>query len=189
MDEAIEKHDANVKRDLLARDGVKQGFEDRRVARRFETGELSDEWLKMFLRRREGIESAEIDLCAEQVFNFATQSYFGSSRNFSCSGSDSEAGTRRRARLLDGEFDDLVFERERAAICLTVPAIEKIFGAAAKDPYGEVKTKWRHGAHLERNCVERKRRADRSGNWHSFLWTFSIFDIIYRIEKQCKCSG
>src|SRR6185437_7214555 len=64
------------------------------------------------------------------------------------------------------------FERERAAIYLAVPAIEKIFGAAAKDPRGEVQTKRRRGAHLERNCVERKRRADCGGNWHSFLCTF-----------------
>lgn len=166
MHEAIEEHDAYVKRNLLARDGVEQRFENCGVAGRFEASELSDERLKMLLRCRERVESAEIDLSAEEAFDFAAQKCFGAGGNFFCSGGDSKAGTRRRAGLLDDEFDDCVFERERSTICLTVPAIEKIFGAAAKNPRGEVKTKWRHGAHLERNCVERERRADRGGSWH-----------------------
>ena len=187
LHETIEKHDANVKRNLLAGDGVEQGFENRWVTGRLETGELSDQRLEMFLGCRERVESAEIDLRAEEALDFTAQNCFGVGGNLSCSSGDGEAGTRQRAGLLDGEFDDCVFERERAAICLTVPAIEKIFGAAAEDPRGEVKTKRRRGAHLEGDRVERKRRADSGGSWHWFLWTFSAFDIIYRIEKQCKC--
>jgi len=187
LHEAIEKHDADVKRHLLTGDGVEQCFEDCGIAGRFETGELSDKRLEMFLRCRERVEGTEIDLSAEEALDFGAQNYFGVGGDFFCGGGDSDARARWRAGLLDGEFDDRVFERERAAICLTVPAIEKIFGAAAKDPRGEVKTKRRRGAHLERNCVERKSRADCGGNWHSFLWTFATFAIIYRIGKQCKC--
>src|SRR5579872_906513 len=172
LHEAIEKHDANVKRNLLAGDGVEQGFENRGITRRLETSELGDERLEMFLGCRERVESAEIDLSAEKALDYGAQKDFGVGGDFFCCCRDSEAGTRWRAGLLDGEFDDGVFERERAAICLTVPAIEKIFGAAAKDPRGEVKTKWRHGAHLEGNCVERKTRAGCGGSWHSFLCTF-----------------
>ena len=189
LHETIEKHDADVKRNLLAGDGVEQRFENRWVTGRLETGELSNERLKMLLCCRERVESAEIDLSAEEALDFAAQNCFGVGGDFFCGGTDGEARARRRAGLLDGEFDDCVFERERAAICLAVPAIEKIFGAAAKNPRGEVKTKWRRGAHLEGNRVERKRRADCGGSWHQFLWTFSAFDIIYRIRKQCKCSG
>ena len=189
LDEPIEKHDADVKRNLLAGDGIEQGFENCRVTGRFETSELGDERLEMFLSSLERVESAEIDLSAEEAFDCAAQNYFGVDGNFFCGGGDGEARARRRAGLLDREFDDGVFKRERATICATVPAIEKVFGAAAKDPRSEVKTKWRRGAHLEGNCFERKRRADCGGSWHWFLWTFSAFDIIYRIEKQCKYSG
>ena len=188
LHEAIEKHDADVKRNLLAGNSVEQGFENCWVTGRLEAGELSDERLEMFLCCRKRVESAEINLSAEKALNCAAQNYFGVGGDFFCGGGDSETRARRRAGLLDGEFDGGVFEREGSAICLTVPAIEKIFGAAAKDPRGEVKTKWRRGTHLEGNCVERKRRANCGGNWHSFLWTHSAFDIIYRIEKQCKCS-
>jgi len=188
LHEAIEKHDADVERNLLAGDGVEQGFENCGIAGRFEAGELGDERLEIFLCCGERAESAEIDLSAEEALDYGAQNYFGVGGNFFCGGGDSEAGTRRRAGLLDGEFHDCVFDCERATICLTVPAIEKIFWAAAKEPRGEVKTKGRNGAHLEGNCVERKRGANCGESGHSFLWTFSAFDIIYRIEKRCKCS-
>lgn len=191
LHKAIQKHDADVKRNLLAGDGVEQGFENRWIPGRLDTGELDDERLKMFLRCGERVESAEIDLSTEEALDFAAQNYLGIGGNFFCGGGggDGEARTRRRAGLLDGEFDDLVFEWERATIRLTIPAIEKIFGAAAEDPCGEVKAKGWSRAHLERNRVGRKVLADRGGSWHSFLWTVSAFDIIYPIEKQCKCSG
>lgn len=188
LHEAIEKHDADVKRNLLTGDSVEQGLENCGVAGRLETGELSDQRPKMLLRCRERVEGAEIDLRSEEALNFAAQNYFGAGGKFFCGGSDGEAGTRRRADLSNREFDDDVFDCERATICLTVPTIEKIFRAAAKNPRSKVKTERRCWTHLERDRVERKRGADSGGSWHSFLWTFSAFDIIYRIEMQCKCS-
>lgn len=187
LHETIQKHDADVKGNLLAGDSVEQGFENRRVTRRFETGEFGDERLEMFLSCGKRVEGAEINLSAKKALDYGAQNCFGVGGNLFCRGSDAEARARRRTGLLDGEFDDGVFDCERAAICLTVPAIEKIFRTAAKDPRSEIKAKGRCGAHLERNCVERERRADSGGSGHSFLWTFSAFGIISRIGKQCKC--
>lgn len=135
LDEAIQEHDADVERNLLAGDGVEESFENGGIARRLESGECGDERAEWFVLCGEGIEVAEIDAEAEHAVEFGAKSGFdfgGAVRRFQL---DAQARMRGRADLLDGEFDDaragFRFEEEGAAINLTVPAVENVFRAAA----------------------------------------------------------